>query len=209
MTDDEDPAPFKWIGGDLSLDFNNTVDWKGLEPQAGEKLTDYGRLLAWAREGGIVNETTTRSLLAAYREQPKAAEEALEKALQTRSLIHRTFFAVLNDTDAVSIELDQLNQLLTQSPARLAYDDEQGSFTWTWEQQDQFTRLLHPVVWSTSQLLTSPDIALVKTCSNDDCGWLFLDTSRKHNRKWCEMAVCGNRAKARRFYYRSKDRTQP
>lgn len=208
MTASEDPTPFKWIGGDLSLDFNNTVDWAGLEPQAGEKLTDYGRLLDWAREGGVVNETSARSLSAASREHPNAAEEALENALQARSLIHRMFFAVLKDPEAVSMELDEWNHLLAESPAQVEYDNNQGRFTWTWQQQDQFTRLLHPIVWSASQLLTSPDAARVKTCANGDCGWLFLDTSRKRNRKWCEMAVCGNRAKARRFYHRSKGRTQ-
>ena len=59
---------------------------------------------------------------------------------------------------------------------------------------------------SRDALLTSPELDLVRSCANDACGWLFIDTSRKHNRKWCEMGVCGNRAKARRFYERKKER---
>jgi predicted RNA-binding Zn ribbon-like protein len=207
MTGTEDPAAFKWVGGDLSLDFNNTVDWLGIEPQAGERLTDYGRLVAWAREGGVLSVETEQSLLERSSDHPTAASKALQRALQTRSLIHRIFFAVLNDPDAVFPELAQLNSLLTESPAQLEYDEDQKGFTWTWAyDHDQLTSLLQPVVWSASQLLTSPDTTRVKTCTNDDCGWLFLDTSRKHNRKWCEMAVCGNRAKARRFYHRAKGR---
>jgi len=207
MSTREDPAPFKWIGGDLSLDFNNTVDWSGYEPQAGEKLTDYGRLVAWAREGGVVNETEARSLLAVRDERPDAAEAALERSIRTRGLIHRIFFAVLKDSEAVREDLKQLNKLLTDSPAQVEYDENQNRFGWTWQTNDRLADFLQPVVWSASHLLTSPDIAWVKTCTNEDCGWLFLDTSRKHNRKWCEMAVCGNRAKARRFYQRSKRRT--
>ncbi|WP_082946716.1 CGNR zinc finger domain-containing protein [Mycobacterium sp. ACS4054] len=38
--------------------------------------------------------------------------------------------------------------------------------------------------------------------SDDDCGWLFLDTSHRHNRRWCSAADCGNRARVRRFYER-------
>jgi predicted RNA-binding Zn ribbon-like protein len=207
MTTSEDPAPFKWVGGDLSLDFNNTVDWIGLEPQAGEKLTDYGRLVAWAQEGGVVNENASRSLLAARDRRPEAAHAALESALRTRGLIHRIFFRVLKDPGAVREDLERVNELLAKLPAQLEYDEDQNTFSWAWETHDPMTGFLQPVVWSASRLLTSPDIARVKTCTNEDCGWLFLDTSRKHNRKWCEMAVCGNRAKARRFYQRSKRRT--
>jgi predicted RNA-binding Zn ribbon-like protein len=209
MSGGEESAPFKWIGGDLSLDFNNTVDWLGLEPQAGERLTDHGRLVAWAREGGVVSEEIGRSLLTISSDRPAAAEEALRRALQTRSLIHRIFLAVIIDPGAVPTDLDELNTLLVESPAYIEHDASDKSFAWTWaSEHNGLTDLLQPVVWSASQLLTSPDVARVKTCTNDDCGWLFLDTSRKHNRKWCEMAVCGNRAKARRFYRRAKDRTR-
>ena len=207
MSTREDPTPFKWIGGDLSLDFNNTVDWSGYEPQAGEKLTAYDRLVSWARECGVVNETAARSLLAVRDQRPDAAEAALERAIRTRGLIHRIFFAVLKDPEGVPQDLEQLNELLANCPAQLEYDKNQNRFGWTWETNDRLADFLQPVVWSASRLLTSPDIDRVKTCTNEDCGWLFLDTSRKHNRKWCEMAVCGNRAKARRFYRRSKRRT--
>jgi len=64
--------------------------------------------------------------------------------------------------------------------------------------------VLHPVAWAASQLLVSPELQHVNACANERCGWMFVDTSRKHNRKWCEMGVCGNRAKARRFYQRRR-----
>jgi predicted RNA-binding Zn ribbon-like protein len=44
----------------------------------------------------------------------------------------------------------------------------------------------------------------LKHCAADDCGWLFLDRSRNHARRWCDMKVCGNNAKARRFYRRHR-----
>ena len=39
----------------------------------------------------------------------------------------------------------------------------------------------------------------LKICGNPDCGWVFFDRSRNRSRVWCEMAECGNRAKARRY----------
>jgi predicted RNA-binding Zn ribbon-like protein len=46
----------------------------------------------------------------------------------------------------------------------------------------------------------------VRVCAAEDCGWLFLDTSKNHTRRWCSMKSCGNRAKARRHY--NKEKTQ-
>jgi predicted RNA-binding Zn ribbon-like protein len=53
-------------------------------------------------------------------------------------------------------------------------------------------------------LLSSGKLKRLKICPN--CGWLFLDRSRNSSRLWCDMAVCGNRTKARRHYRRGKDR---
>lgn len=39
----------------------------------------------------------------------------------------------------------------------------------------------------------------LKACRADDCQWAFVDTARNRSRQWCDMAICGNRAKAQRF----------
>jgi len=52
---------------------------------------------------------------------------------------------------------------------------------------------------SASSLLTSNEIERVRACDNPECRWLFLDTSKNHTRRWCDMKICGNRMKARRF----------
>ena len=55
---------------------------------------------------------------------------------------------------------------------------------------------------SAAELLTSASMEQVRACDADTCRWLFLDTSRNHTRRWCDMKVCGNRMKARRFQAR-------
>jgi len=52
---------------------------------------------------------------------------------------------------------------------------------------------------SAAGLMTSPEMARVRACGSSDCRWLFLDTSKNHTRRWCDMKICGNRMKARRF----------
>ena len=61
------------------------------------------------------------------------------------------------------------------------------------------------IVHSATDLLRSPDVALLRLCANERCGWLFLDRSRKQNRRWCEMRECGARAKARRYRSRRQN----
>jgi predicted RNA-binding Zn ribbon-like protein len=53
-------------------------------------------------------------------------------------------------------------------------------------------------------LLSSGARTQIHECGGDGCGWLFLDTSRNGRRRWCTMQGCGNRAKARRFYERTR-----
>lgn len=62
-------------------------------------------------------------------------------------------------------------------------------------------------VHSTLRLIAMPDPERMKICGN--CGWLFIDRSKNRSRAWCDMAVCGNRAKASRHYRRKKEETAP
>ncbi|ASY62273.1 hypothetical protein SJ05684_c08100 [Sinorhizobium sojae CCBAU 05684] len=60
---------------------------------------------------------------------------------------------------------------------------------------------------SALSLVANPETDRLKICPN--CEWLFLDRSRNRSRTWCDMAVCGNRTKARRHYRRNREETQP
>lgn len=203
------PKPFKWVGGHLSLDFNNTVDWDEAAPGGGEYLTDYGRLVSWGYGASLLSERVRDQLLAMWDRKPSLGERTLAMAWSVRSTIHRVFFGIITGTLGIEGELGQINALLRQAPGQLQYKSSQRACGWVWPACDSDPAcMIWPVVWSASQLLTSSQLANVKTCANENCGWLFLDTSRKHNRKWCEMGVCGNRAKARRYYKRRKQRSQ-
>jgi predicted RNA-binding Zn ribbon-like protein len=78
-----------------------------------------------------------------------------------------------------------------------------GSLGWDF---GRFAQRAELPVWllalSAADLVTSESLARVSSCGADSCRWLFLDTSRNHTRRWCDMKVCGNRMKARRFQAR-------
>jgi predicted RNA-binding Zn ribbon-like protein len=73
-------------------------------------------------------------------------------------------------------------------------------FDWEWEfDESDPEQALAPIACSAAELLASSDLLHhLRRCEGDNCGWLFLDSSRNHSRRWCDMRDCGNRAKVRR-----------
>ena len=103
--------------------------------------------------------------------------------------------------------LDDLNEALTVTLGRTRIVRRGPGFVWEWKTgHDALDRLLWPVIRSAAEVLTSADVAAVRACAAPACGRLFLDGSRNGTRRWCDMAVCGNRAKVRRHYARRRSR---
>ena len=206
MTAVREPLPWRWVGGWLCLDFNNTIDWMGLEAVEDERFSSYERLVDWSGAAGVLPEEVEPLLLSDASRRPDEAQAVLRRARDLRATIHALFFAVIRGESPEAALLRSLNAFLAEVPAELrAAGSRETQFRWGWPGDgNDLAGMLWPVAWSAAQLLTSPDLRHVKTCANDTCGWVFFDTSRKHNRRWCEMRTCGNRAKARRFHERRR-----
>jgi len=76
-------------------------------------------------------------------------------------------------------------------------------FQWTGVEH-ALDKTLWAVTESAAQLLGSEAAALVRECGGENCGWLFEDLSRNRSRQWCDMQMCGNLAKVRRFRERKR-----
>jgi predicted RNA-binding Zn ribbon-like protein len=90
---------------------------------------------------------------------------------------------------------------------RLAADEGTGRrmLRWVWELTEApATAIVGPVAWQAADLLAEGNLDRLKECPGDNCGWLFLDTSRNRSRTWCSMKTCGNAAKVKRFRQRAK-----
>jgi predicted RNA-binding Zn ribbon-like protein len=57
---------------------------------------------------------------------------------------------------------------------------------------------------SSTASMPSDQLEFVRACASKTCEWLFLDESKNHRRRWCDITKCGNRAKVKRFYTRQK-----
>lgn len=192
------------VGGRLCLDFVNTVNDHTLASPK-EYLSDYAALVAWARHAGALAEAPAGALLAEVALRPAAAAETLAWARELRAALFRAFMAAPAGQPLEPSDLATLDQALERAPRRARLSQSGARLVWQWDEGDEpLDRPVWPVIWSAADLLTAPEVALVRKCAGEGCGWLFLDTSRNHTRRWCSMEDCGNRAKARRHYAQRK-----
>ena len=191
---------FEWVGGEACLDFNNTVSWNrdGLRE---ERLLAYPDLVAWAVEEGTLRGPGP--LLDEARHRPRAAAGALARAREVRSVLHDVFRRLAHGGRPTPKHVLALERFLSEGFHHLGVTARGRGYAWTWPAPGRdLARPLWPVAWSAARLLTSAELVQVRACANEDCGWLFVDRSRRGNRRWCDMAECGSRDKARRHYRR-------
>jgi predicted RNA-binding Zn ribbon-like protein len=188
----------------VCLDFANTLGGR-LTAHPHESLTDYAALVSWSQQAGILAEDTARRLTEEVARRQAVAAMVLECAIALREAFYRIFSAVARQCSPQTTDLDCLNAILGEVLAALRITPTADGFAWDWTSDYHgLDRLLWPIAQSAAALLTSAALHTVRECAAPNCGWLFLDMSRNHNRRWCDMKACGNRAKARRHYERTK-----
>jgi predicted RNA-binding Zn ribbon-like protein len=196
--------PFEFIAGNCCLDFANTLDNRG-DPHPKELLTEYSQLLRWGEESGLITRKTAERLRVAGQHSPARAQSTLHEAIQLREAIYHVFAAVAQRQSVPAAQLAILNKAIHNATQQLQIVRGNGGFTWDWISPDaSLDSVLWPVARAAGELLTSEDLIFVGRCASDTCAWLFLDKTKNHRRRWCEMKVCGNRAKAKRYYERQK-----
>ncbi len=178
---------------DLCLEFVNTRYWRG-QAAPTETLTAPEELAAWVVANG----------------GPKAPKvstaKEFDRAIELRESLHRLFDAHAQEKAPAARDLEALNAALTAAPARTTLKRERGGYGWDVDvKSGTALALLAPVLWTAGDLLAGPRLDRVRRCANPECGWLFLDDSRAGKRRWCSMQSCGNRAKARRHYHKSRE----
>ena len=197
------PYEFELTGGELCLDFANTIGPRHDPDRVEDHLRSYSDLVSWARQTGSLPSAWAERLLRGARDRLPAAQLVVARALQLREAIYTVLAARVRGGKVPRESLHAIEWEAARAAAhRHIVCGTDGAFSWTWDDDGDLGRPLWPVALSAADLLTSGRLALVRECALETCGWLFLDTSRNQTRRWCDMKVCGNRAKARRFYER-------
>lgn len=187
------------IGGDLALDFANTVGWHAGEDRI-EHLPEYAEFVLWAARAGAVTAARAAALQREAQRHPSRAGRALAQALRLRETVFRVFGAIAQRRTPPAADLLQLHRARVDA---LRKADPRWSGTgmvleWPDDPRD-LLRPLYPIALAADALLTAPRLARVRQCGNHPCGWLFVDTSRNGTRRWCSAEECGNITRVRRY----------
>jgi len=207
-------AQMRLIGGQLSLDFVNTVDGRSCSPRSnlpsannvlGDKLENYSDLVEWSRHAGIITAQEARSLIQEGRRKATEATKVFERAIALREALYRIFKATLTGRRPRSIDLVTVNDELQQARSHERLTRAGDGFTWEWVGPPAaLDRMLWSIAHSGAEYLTAGDLSRLRECGSEECGWLFEDTSKNKSRQWCRMQDCGNLEKVRRFRARQR-----
>ena len=199
------PAFDDLSGNWLCLDFTHTLTER-YSPQPQDLLNSYSDLVAWGSYERLLTDEEAQQLLWEANNHPEEASATQERALELRETIYRMFYALSEGSSPEQSDLALLNERLAEAMSHACLVPDGGAFRWDWATNEQaLDRILWLVVRSAADLLTSEKLHDVRACAADDCKWLFLDASKNHSRRWCDMQTCGNQAKARRHSSRKKD----
>jgi predicted RNA-binding Zn ribbon-like protein len=201
-TTDKDPGHAHGVDLDTTFDFLNTLDlddgfWR-------EHLANLDDALTWFVDRGVIHREGADRARTQVTAQPAAAERDLTRVRGVRQALREVAEAIAEHRVPSSGAMDTINRALR---ARQVIELVAGPDGCSVDHRhvgdpvdDALARLSEPLVSE----LTAGDPERIRVCASDTCEWVFYDTSRTGRRRWCDMATCGNRAKAARHRARTK-----
>lgn len=201
------PSEFQFdlTGGQLALDLANTVSRRTDPERRNDHLTSYLELLSFARQTHTISTREAQQLQGHAAQHPGDTRRVLGKVVALREASYRVFSAIAQEKKPVAEDLQLIGGCAREALRHRELVPLNGGYGWQWrpDLKNPLDRLLWPRAQSAADLLTSPELKIVRFCEAPDCEWLFLDHSRNRSRRWCDMKICGNRQKARRHYRRT------
>ena len=185
---------------ETAFDFLNTIE---LENGAlVERLTSLDTALAWLADAGVASDATAITALA---RSATARNALLARLITTRTALRDVAHAVAHEERPPRTAIDEVNRALAarERIELVAADD--GVRLGHSHVGDAVDNLLARIAEPIVRELGNGHDERIRICANDTCRWLFYDESRAGRRRWCDMATCGNRAKAQRHRARQRE----
>ena len=195
--------PKDLVGGHVVLDFVNTVNGRDRDPS--DWLDAYPRLLEWAALTGAFPRGTLSAVERLARADRAGARRALEAARRLREALWEILHARARRKPPPAAALGEIERFWKRAAAAATLERSPEGFGPVLRAGRAGLDLpaFEIVLRALSLLAALPDRRL-RVCDGHPCGWLFLDASKAGRRRWCDMATCGNLAKARRHSARKK-----
>jgi predicted RNA-binding Zn ribbon-like protein len=192
------------VGGNIALDFANTESGRGSDSHQNH-LRDAANVLDWLSHANAIPEDVERWLRDETIRRPAIAADLHGVAVALRSAIHDVGAAIGRGATPPEGSLASLSVHYARCVGRASLAPGKDACCWRWSFRDApVEAALGPIAFAAVKLFTEGDFGRIKECGGHACGWLFYDATKNNRRRWCEMEVCGNRAKQKRFAARRR-----
>jgi predicted RNA-binding Zn ribbon-like protein len=191
------PSPFQLVAGHPVLDFVNTLDWRFRSTGPAELISGYDDLLRFAEQCRLLSRSEAQRIRVTV--QPRVCRRVFASARRFREMLAAVLYSAIDNRPPASVSLQGLSSYFHDAQDARILSWREGRLVWTFNRRHAPEFPLWKLSIEAAALLASERSSKIRACSNPECRWLFLDTSRNHSRRWCDMRLCGNRIKARRF----------
>ena len=192
------PLPAESVDADRVLSFINTLSGRPTGSPS-ERLVSYDDLVAWAREQHLVSAAAAERLAAEAKEHPHQAASVLGRAKEFREALNGLATAIDANRQPSANVLDTIGNALAKAYANGRLVPHDGTLQWVAGAEEDLERIVWEIGRAAGRLVVSPRLARLRACAAHDCGWWFVDDTKNRSRRWCDMKICGNREKLRRF----------
>lgn len=191
------------VGGDLVVDFVNTVTARDSEPC--DWIDGYGAILRWATLTGAFSKKDLAELSAMAAAEPARATMAVARFRLLREALCKVLYGMIERRAPSIDDLATIDEVRLAAGKAAKLVSAHGQIVLVWSvARSGLDLIAHFVAVRALSLLQNTTLDRLRVCDGHDCGWVFIDTSKNGRRRWCDMATCGNTAKARRFYKRRR-----
>ena len=200
-------AEIPFVAGHVALDFVNTAEERG-HPDAGDSLRTVDDLRLWGQRRGVLTSGAvgTSGASGADGSDGDAGRAELAAAIEARELLYELFLCRVRGRRAPDPDRARLSLLASEAYQAASLDEEaDGRLGWRWD-PSRLASVRHVAIATAVELLSQSPTARLRQCPGDHCGWFFLDTTKRGNRRWCSMSECGQEAKTLRRRQRSTAR---
>jgi predicted RNA-binding Zn ribbon-like protein len=193
------------IADDLALNFANTESGRGF-PSHQNHFREAANVVEWLRHSKALPVEEADWLGKHATERAAFGADLLAQATELRAAIHDIGAALGRHAEPPEAALASLSALHARCVAKAELTPGALSCRWSWSvRASPVEAALGPIALAAVRLFTEGDFHRIRECGGHACGWLFYDRSKNNRRRWCEMEVCGNRAKQRRLAARRRE----
>jgi predicted RNA-binding Zn ribbon-like protein len=202
------PGTLSLVAGELALDFANTESGRGSAEHLDHLLTA-ADIVAWAAHTKIIGERDASLARRIIKDQSKLAHRLVIRGRFLREIIYQINSSIVAGKQPAKKLLHSLTATHAEMLATATLAPHGDSYRWAWHPRAELVAaILGPITLSALNLLTDADFSRIRQCRGKHCGWLFYDSTKNNSRQWCDMSVCGNRAKVHALRARIRHENQ-